>query len=471
MVLRPARVDRDHRRQPPRLPPLDPLRGERSRQELRSERGRRQRPPHAGSLEPRRDRDSAARGRAVRRRGAATNRSRRCRRPIARSRRDDRCRRSARPAADGHASPTSASSLGRARIDGPLLVVLDQFEEYFLYHRGDGGAGLARRGALGRAASAAARRPTSCSRFARTRSRSSTASRAASPASSTNSSGSTTSTARPRARRSNGRSSTGTALRARRAGASRSSRRSSRPSSTRSRPASCTSRGRARRGAGRRTAASRIEAPYLQLVLSRLWDEERPLGSRVLRLADARAPRRRRADRAHAPRRDDERARRGSTRMSPPRAFRFLVTPSGTKIAQRVDDLAELSDVPRERLEPVLEELSGGVRILRPTARRRVRGLPRRPRGTDPALARGLARAPEAPSRTASAGAVRVRSGRPRSRGGGVPRAVRGRAARRGTTRAPGSWRRGRGPSSAAILRRAFGSPCRGCRAHRRRKR
>ena len=54
--------------------------------------------------------------------------------------------------------------------------------------------------------------------------------------------------------------------------------------------------------------------------------------------------------------------------MSPRAPSDYLVTPSGTKIAQRVDDLAELSDVPRERLEPVLEELSGEVRILRPTA-------------------------------------------------------------------------------------------------------
>ena len=39
------------------------------------------------------------------------------------------------------------------RIGGPLLVVLDQFEEYFLYHRGDRGPGR-RRGALDRTASA-----------------------------------------------------------------------------------------------------------------------------------------------------------------------------------------------------------------------------------------------------------------------------------------------------------------------------
>ncbi len=150
MVLRPARVDRDHRRQPPRLPHLDPLRGERRRQELRSERGRHQRPPHAGSLEPRRNRDSAARGRAVRGveqrrtgRGAAGGHPR--------SRRDDRS--GARtPAADGSprrrlrrvGEPDRRSAAGRAR---PVRGVLP-------LPPGRQGAGLARRGALGRAASA-----------------------------------------------------------------------------------------------------------------------------------------------------------------------------------------------------------------------------------------------------------------------------------------------------------------------------
>ena len=111
----------------------------------------------------------------------------------------------------------------------------------------------------------------------------------------------------------------------------------------------------------------RVEAPYLQLVLTRLWAEERSLGSRVLRLESLeRLGGAERIVRTHLdatmgglPRTDQDVAAR---------AFRYLVTPSGTKIAQRVDDLAELSDVPRERLEPVLEELSGEARILRPAA-------------------------------------------------------------------------------------------------------
>ena len=40
------------------------------------------------------------------------------------------------------------------------------------------------------------------------------------------------------------------------------------------------------------------------------------------------------------------------------RAFRYLVTPSNTKIAYTVSDLAEYADVPRERLAPVVERLA-----------------------------------------------------------------------------------------------------------------
>lgn len=46
--------------------------------------------------------------------------------------------------------------------------------------------------------------------------------------------------------------------------------------------------------------------------------------------------------------------------------FRYLVTPSGTKIAQTAADLAEYSDLPRETVSGVLAKLSGGeIRILR----------------------------------------------------------------------------------------------------------
>ena len=229
------------------------------------------------------------------------------------------------------------------------------------------------------------RRPTSSSRFAKTRSRGSTASRPASPASSRTCSASTTSTGRPRGRRSNGRSSSGTTWRACEA--------------VEIEPALVDAvldeveTGKVQLGDGVAAPASsadggegRIEAPYLQLVLSRLWAEERssPAPSPP---ADARTPRWRRADRAHPPRRDDGRAPAhgaGCRGQSLPQ----LSDPSGTKIAHRADDLAELTDVPSARLEPVLAQLAGEVRILRTRRRRRVRDLSRRPRRADPSLAR-----------------------------------------------------------------------------------
>ena len=50
--------------------------------------------------------------------------------------------------------------------------------------------------------------------------------------------------------------------------------------------------------------------------------------------------------------------------------FRHLVTPSGTKIAHGVGDLAEYASTDEERLLPVLATL-GRERIVRPVGRRR----------------------------------------------------------------------------------------------------
>ena len=84
---------------------------------------------------------------------------------------------------------------------------------------------------------------------------------------------------------------------------------------------------------------SRIEAPYLQLVLERVWEEEagglEPLRSETLaRLGGADA-----IVRTHL--------RRAVEELSPEEkdvaadVFRYLVTPSGTKIAHGAGDLAE----------------------------------------------------------------------------------------------------------------------------------
>jgi hypothetical protein len=112
---------------------------------------------------------------------------------------------------------------------------------------------------------------------------------------------------------------------------------------------------------------SRIEAPYLQLVLTRLWEEESTAGSRVLRLetldrlggAERIVPAHLDAAMARLPR---------SERDLAARVLRFLVTPSGTKIAHRASDLAAYAEVPADRVGLLLEGLSGQqARILRGT--------------------------------------------------------------------------------------------------------
>src|SRR5262249_3943743 len=92
-----------------------------------------------------------------------------------------------------------------------------------------------------------------------------------------------------------------------------------------------------------------VEAPYLQLVLIRLWDEERRNGSRLLRLDTL--ERLGGADRivrthldtalAALPEHDQDLAGR---------TFRYLVTPSGTKIAHRVADLAEYAQASPQQI-------------------------------------------------------------------------------------------------------------------------
>jgi WD40 repeat protein len=106
----------------------------------------------------------------------------------------------------------------------------------------------------------------------------------------------------------------------------------------------------------------RIEAPYLQLVLERLWAAERDGGSGTLRLATLRRLGgsetivREHLDRALATLNDSEQDVAASM-------FEHLVTPSGTKIAQSAPDLAEYAKVPDGVLRRVLSELTG-QRIL-----------------------------------------------------------------------------------------------------------
>jgi len=122
-------------------------------------------------------------------------------------------------------------------------------------------------------------------------------------------------------------------------------------------------------GAGRVAANGsqlRIEAPYLQLVMRRLWDAEHAERSETLRLetferlGGAEAIVRAHLERALADLDQRERDLAASI-------FRYLVTPSGTKIAHAVDDLADYAAVDARELRPVVTKLVE-ERILRPVA-------------------------------------------------------------------------------------------------------
>jgi WD40 repeat protein len=107
-----------------------------------------------------------------------------------------------------------------------------------------------------------------------------------------------------------------------------------------------------------------VEAPFLQLVMERLWDAEQRRGARVLRrdlldeLGGAQA-----IVRAHLG--EAVQALAPDERDVAARVFNHLVTPSGTKIAHDAADLAQYAGVGEEELQPVLASL-GGNRILRP---------------------------------------------------------------------------------------------------------
>ncbi len=110
-------------------------------------------------------------------------------------------------------------------------------------------------------------------------------------------------------------------------------------------------------------ASARIEAPYLQLVMQRLWEEERAEGSSELRAATL--------DRLGGARQIVEEHLEGALQGLSPvqkdvaaKLFNHLVTPSGTKISHEVSDLADFGDVSVEEVEPVLQALTES-RILR----------------------------------------------------------------------------------------------------------
>jgi WD40 repeat protein len=108
---------------------------------------------------------------------------------------------------------------------------------------------------------------------------------------------------------------------------------------------------------------SGVEAPYLQLVLERLWERERDVDSRELRLATLRA-----IGGARAVVREHVRGALDALPLAEQdaaaRVVRQLVTPSGRKVSHEPSDLAEYADVEDAELRLLLERL-GRDRIVR----------------------------------------------------------------------------------------------------------
>lgn len=106
-----------------------------------------------------------------------------------------------------------------------------------------------------------------------------------------------------------------------------------------------------------------IEAPYLQLVMSRLWEVEAARGSKTLRFQTLRelggAAQIVKDHLDHAMAELSARQKDVAAAM-----YMFLVTPSGTKIAHDVRDLADYAEVDEKEADQVLRRLSA-ERIVR----------------------------------------------------------------------------------------------------------
>lgn len=123
--------------------------------------------------------------------------------------------------------------------------------------------------------------------------------------------------------------------------------------------------GRGITAAATESGSGSIEAPYLQLVMTRLWEEDRRTHSPALRLATleslggVKSIIETHLDQTMNVLSADD-------RDVAARVFHYLVTPSGTKIAHSACDLAEYAGVDEEELEPVLARLAKpDVRVLR----------------------------------------------------------------------------------------------------------
>jgi Novel STAND NTPase 1 len=129
-----------------------------------------------------------------------------------------------------------------------------------------------------------------------------------------------------------------------------------------------TGKGRLDKSSDGHHAGERVETPYLQLVMTRLWQDETAAGSHELRAATLE----RLGGAGHIVATHLDAALQA---LSPPEQeaaaaiFQYLVTPSGTKIALGLDDLAQYAKRKREEIQPLLVRLSSGEnRILIPVA-------------------------------------------------------------------------------------------------------
>ncbi|MDX6408936.1 MAG: hypothetical protein QOE13_2007 [Gaiellaceae bacterium] len=114
------------------------------------------------------------------------------------------------------------------------------------------------------------------------------------------------------------------------------------------------------------TDGDRIEAPYLQLVMSRLWEVEADWGSKLLRRETLAAL-------GGATHIVEDHLEHAMTDLSPGQKdaaaamYNFLVTPSGSKIAHRTRDLAGYAGIEEHEAADVLRHLAA-ERIVRASA-------------------------------------------------------------------------------------------------------
>ena len=126
-----------------------------------------------------------------------------------------------------------------------------------------------------------------------------------------------------------------------------------------------TGEGRVAAPAGQDRPDRRVETPFLQLVMTQLWNTEAAAGSRVLRaetlrqLGGARQIVRGHLDVAMQALSPDERDLAAHI-------FHYLVTPAGTKIAYAAADLADPAGPSETEISRLLERLSHDARLVRP---------------------------------------------------------------------------------------------------------